>query len=101
MIEELHQDETASQDRTLLFIDRETCVALKSESYEKGDRLRKVITVKAEHLRKAENMNYAEELHAQDLRDETESRLVVKRIEVGKNIPKRTFGVQYLESSRR
>jgi hypothetical protein len=56
--------------------------------------------VKAEHLKKQENMNYAEELHARDLRNETESRLVVKRIQVGKNIPKRTFGLHYLETSR-
>ncbi len=99
VIEEL-PDEASSYERTVLFIDKATCVPLRSESYEQGDRLRKVITVKPEHLNKQKNMNYAEELYARDLRNKTESRLVVKRIEVGKNIPKRTFGLHYLETSR-
>ena len=70
------------------------------EFFEAGDRLRKVITTKPEHLKKAQNMNYAEALLARDLRDETQSRLEVKRIEVGKSIPKRTFGLRFLETSR-
>jgi outer membrane lipoprotein-sorting protein len=99
VVDEAH-DETSSYDKTTMFIDKETCVPLKSEFFDAGDRLRKVITAKPEHLRKAGNMNYAEQLHARDLRDETESRLEVKRIEVGKSIPKRTFGLRYLETSR-
>jgi hypothetical protein len=100
VIDEVHHDDTSSYDRTLMYVDQETCVPIKSEFYEAEDRLRKVISTKPEHLKKAQNMNYAEQVHARDLRDETESRLEVKRIEVGKSIPKRTFGQRFLETSR-
>jgi hypothetical protein len=59
------------------YIDIETCVSLKTELFEHGHRLRKTLTVDPGDIKKEGDIHVPHELLMQDLRDKTETRLLV------------------------
>jgi hypothetical protein len=91
----------SSYARTKVFVDRETCVALRMEFYERGDRLRKVIETAADSIIDVEGRHFAGELKGRDLRDSTKSLLVVTKIKLDVDIPRRRFSTNWLETGRR
>ena len=64
------------------YIDIETCVALKTELFESGHQLRKTLTVNPDDITKEGNIHVPRTLLMRDLRDKTETRLLVQAIEI-------------------
>jgi outer membrane lipoprotein-sorting protein len=79
------------------WIDKRTCVPLKTELYEAGGKLRKVLTASPERIEKQGELWLPHELVMVDLRDETRTTLTVEKLEVGAAIPDRTFSLAQLE----
>ncbi len=63
-------------------VDRETCVLLKAEMYETHDQLRKVLTADPASISREGRVWVAHELLMRDLRDSTQTRMVVNDIEL-------------------
>jgi hypothetical protein len=67
-------------EKITTYIDIETCVSLKTELFENGHQLRKTLTVDPDDIKKEGNIHVPLVLLMQDLRDKTETRLVVQEI---------------------
>ncbi len=91
----------SAYERILTFIDKDTCIQLRSEFYERGDRARKVLTAKTSTLTREADVWLAREYLMRDLRDETETTMIVEEVEVGVEIPRKFFSVRWLESGGR
>lgn len=61
-------------------IDKETCITLKVELYEQGHKLRKEMTIDPAAIRQVGSIHVPGDLVMRDLRDKTETRLVVNNI---------------------
>lgn len=85
---EIHslQDHDSSYEIVISHVDKDTCVVLKSELYERSERLRKVFTASASSQKRVGSWWIAHELLMRDLRDETQTRLVVERVETGDRV---------------
>ena len=62
------------------YIDTETCVALKTELFENNHQLRKMLTVNPSDIKKEGTIHVPRILLMQDLRDKTETRMVIQEI---------------------
>ncbi|MCP4006744.1 MAG: outer membrane lipoprotein-sorting protein [bacterium] len=85
--------EKSSYEAITAYWDQETCVALKTESYERGHRLRKVLTCDPEQIQQHENIWACQSVLMEDIRDATQTRLLIETMEVGIPIKNRTFSV--------
>ena len=85
------EKEASGYRRIVETIDPETCVRLKTELYEAGDRLRKVASSDRSAILRVKDLWYAPTLLLRDLRDETQTELSIEKIEVGVEIPKKMF----------
>ena len=94
-------EEESPYELVLSFISQDTCVALKIESYEPGGRLRKVITTDPSQLMQEGGIWVAREVLVKDLRDETQTRMLVEEIEVDQPLPDKRFRLAELERRRR
>ncbi len=79
--------ETSSYERILAYVDKETCIALRTELYETGRRLRKVLIADPEEVRELDGAWFAHDLVMLDLRDQTQTRLVVQSVSTGLELP--------------
>jgi hypothetical protein len=94
------QADESAYEKILAFIDPNTCVALKTESFEAGDQLRKVLTVDQEKISKRGDIWVAEEVLMRDVRDETETLLVVEEILLDEPLPNKRFRQAELDRKR-
>lgn len=90
----------SSYERVVFFIDQETCVALKVESYEKGDAPRKVLTADPGQLLQEGGVWFASELLMRDLRDETHTRVSIEDVEVDRDLKDSEFSLGKLSRGR-
>ncbi len=90
----------SAYERIVSYWDRETCVPLKTEMFETGAKLRKVLTVDRESLFRSEGAVIPQEVKMNDLRDETSTRLTIKDIEIDIKIPRKIFSKSGLEQPR-
>jgi hypothetical protein len=81
----------SAYQRVVFFVDQTTCVPLKIEFYEPGDRLRKVLKVDPGAISRESDLWVARSLTLRDLRDGTETRLVFEEIEVDVGLSDRLF----------
>ena len=93
-------DSGSAYDHVTSYIESESCVPLKSEMFEKGGRLRKVMTADRSSIFEENGVRLAKKLRMEDLRDQSKTDLVVTEIEVGGKIPKKTFSITTLERPR-
>ena len=95
---ELLPDPNSASDyeRVVIFVDQETCVSLKTESYEGGDTPRKVLTANPEQLLEEGGVWFATELLMRDLRDETHTRVVIEDVEVDRDLKDNMFSASKL-----
>jgi outer membrane lipoprotein-sorting protein len=99
VIESIPDPESGSgYERIVEYVDAETCVPLKTEMFESGDRLRKVSATPRAQLKKAADKWVPHLVHMRDAREETETRLVVEKIEPGAKINRKVFSEQNLQS---
>lgn len=83
--------EFSTYTRVVEFIDPATCTRIKTELYEAGDRLRKVASSDRKTLTRAGALTYAPALTLRDLREGTETELVIEKVDVGAEIPAKLF----------
>ena len=90
----------SAYERVVFSVDQGTCVPLKIESYEPGDRLRKVLRTDPDAISRESNVWVARSLTLQDLRDETKTRLVIERVEIDVDLSDRLFSEVQLGRKR-
>ena len=93
-------DTGSSYDRVVSFVDKETCVVLKTESYERGDRLRKVLTASPDAILEQHGVYIAGEITMLDVRDETHTAVIVEDLVVDREIDDREFEISRLSRRR-
>jgi hypothetical protein len=86
----------SSYTKVLSYVDKETCVVIKSESFENGDRLRKLLTAKPDDMLEASGVFAPTEVVMKDVRDETRTVVVVEDLEVDGDLAERSFQVSSL-----
>ncbi len=62
------------------YIDIETCISLRTELFESGHQLRKTLTVKPDDIKKEGEIFVPRTLLMRDLRDKTETRMLIQEI---------------------
>jgi outer membrane lipoprotein-sorting protein len=82
------------------YIDTETCVALKTELFQSGHHLRKTLTVKPADIKKEGNIYVPHELLMRDLRDKSETRLVVQEIKTDVTLDDDLFDPKQLKQKK-
>jgi outer membrane lipoprotein-sorting protein len=95
------EKEESAYERIKAFIDKETCVTLRAEFYERGDKPRKVLTNDPSKLTRVGEIWVPHEFLMRDHRDETHTRMSVEEVEVGVEIPRKIFSQKELESGAR
>jgi outer membrane lipoprotein-sorting protein len=88
---ESQPDKHSGYTRITSYIDKESCIALKTDFYESNQVLRKQMTVDPEHLQNREGIWYPAELLMKDFRDKTETRLKITNLELGAELPDDLF----------
>jgi hypothetical protein len=94
------QSDESVYEKIVAFIDPKTCVAVKTESYETGGRLRKVLTADPEKFLQKGDLWLAQEVVMRDIRDETETHLVIEEIVLDEPLSDKRFRQAELERSR-
>jgi hypothetical protein len=90
----------SSYERVVSYVEKDSCVLLKTEMWEGGERLRKVLTANRDTMHEEDGLRIPRELLMRDLKNQTETLLVVKEIEVGSEIPNKGFSLTQLERPR-
>jgi len=75
-----YPDDTSGYEKISTYIDIETCVALKTDMFERGHQLRKTMSIDPEKIQKAGNIYVPRELLMRDVRDKTETRMLIRKI---------------------
>ncbi len=94
-------EQPSSYERTRVLVDRETCLIAKMELFEAGDRLRKILLTSPEDVMEVGQFRVPRRIRAKDLRDQTESELIVEKIEIDETIHRKIFTIRNLESGRK
>lgn len=94
-------EEESAYESIKSWVDKETCVALQAEFYERGDKLRKVMTADPAKLERVQDVWVPREILMKDHRDETETVMRIEEVEVGTEIPRKMFSQMELERGGR
>ena len=81
----------SAYERVAIAVDAETCVPLRMEFFETGNRLRKRMEIDPEKVRLEGSLRLPGSVLMSDLRAETSSELIVEALEVDAEIPSQTF----------
>ncbi len=90
----------SSYERVVFFVDQETCVTLKTESYERGDTPRKVLTASPGQLLEEGGVWFASELLMRDLRDQTHTQVIIEDVEVDRGLRDSDLSLAKLDRRR-
>ena len=82
--------------KVLSYVDKQTCVVIKSESFESGDRLRKVLTARPSQMLEEGGIHAPTEIVIKDVRGETTTTVAVEDLEVDGEMDERSFEVSSL-----
>jgi len=91
----------SAYERVVTFVDKETCVPLRTESYEPGGGLRKLLTADSSKIEREGTLWVPREQTMKDLRDETQTDLVIEQIDIDANIHRKMFSARELEAGGR
>ncbi len=86
----------SSYSKVVSYVDKQTCVVIKSESFENGDRVRKLLTANPEDMLEDAGVHAPTEVVMKDVRDETRTTVVVEDLVVDGKIDERSFQVSSL-----
>ena len=92
-------DGESAYERIRSFVDKETCVALRAEFFERGDKPRKVMTAEIGSMTRAGEIWLTREMLMRDLRDETETLMRIEEVDVETDIPRKMFSEKELVQS--
>ena len=87
-------------EKIMTYIDIETCVSLKTELFERGHKLRKALTIDPADIKKEGNIHVPFKLLMRDLRDKTETRLVVQEIKADVTLDDALFDPKQLKEKK-
>jgi hypothetical protein len=87
----------SSYERVVSFVDQETCVPLRIESYEDGGRLRKRLSADISKLSREGSSWVSLHQTMEDLRDETRTEVVIEAIDTDAKIHRKMFSTHELE----
>jgi outer membrane lipoprotein-sorting protein len=73
------------------YVDRETCVVLRVDSYEPGAKLRKILRADPKTVEKSGDLAIARALELEDLIDGTRTRVAIESIRLDTDLPDRLF----------
>ncbi|MHC4710385.1 MAG: outer membrane lipoprotein-sorting protein, partial [Planctomycetota bacterium] len=90
----------SSYERVVSYVTRDGCVPIRSEMWEPGERLRKLLTADLSKLYEQKGVRIPTHLRMEDRLSRSSTDLVLSDIEVGKKIPRRYFEMTALERSR-
>jgi hypothetical protein len=88
----------STYERVVTAVDMETCVPLRTEFYEPGDALRKRLTADVAQIEQKGALWVPMQLTMRDLRDETQTDMVVEHIDVEAKIHRKMFSARELEA---
>ena len=88
----------SSYERVVSFIDQETCVPLRIESYEDGGKLRKRLSADVSKLSREGSSWVSLHQTMEDLRDETRTEVVIEAIDTDAKIHRKMFSSRELEA---
>ena len=92
-------DGESAYERIRSWVDKETCVALRSEFFERGDRPRKVMTPNPAKVTREGDIWLSREVLMRDLRDETQTVMRVEEVEIGAEVHRKVFSEKELIQS--
>lgn len=82
--------------KVVTYVDKKTCVVTKSESFESGDRLRKVLTASPAEMLEESGVFAPTAIVIKDVRAETTTTVAVEDLEVDGELDERSFEVSSL-----
>jgi hypothetical protein len=91
--------ESSGYVKVATYIDKETCVPLKTELYESGHELRKQLTVDPAAIQHQAGIYYPSELVVKDLKQKTETRLIVQNVSIGTELGNDLFDPDKLKQA--
>jgi hypothetical protein len=92
--------ETSGYDKISTYIDKQTCVTLKAELFERGHQLRKTLLIDPADIKPVGEINVPRALLMRDLRDKTETRLVIREIRTGDPLDDALFDPEQLKQQK-
>jgi hypothetical protein len=90
-------EKRSAHERVVSYVDQDRCVPVKVEFFEKGDRLRKRLTADPAAITREGETFVPRRYLMEDVRDGTETELIVEEIEVGARIPKSKLSLTALQ----
>jgi hypothetical protein len=84
-------EDGSSYERVTSFIDRETCVVLRIDSYEAGEKLRKVLRADPASIKTVGAVAVATAVVLEDVLDETRTRVKIEKVAFDVDIPDGRF----------
>ena len=90
------EDQDSGYERIKTWIDKQSCVALRTEFYEHGEQVRKVMTTPHERVEHVAGIWVPRQMLMQDRRDETETTLTVEKLEIGVEVNRKMFSEKEL-----
>jgi len=92
--------ETSGYDKISSYIDKQTCVTLKVELFEHGHQLRKTMTVDPADIQPVGDIQVPRALVMRDVRDKTQTRLVILEIRTGDPLDDALFDPEQLKQQK-
>jgi hypothetical protein len=89
--------EASGYDKISTYIDKQTCVTLKTDLFERGHQLRKTLIIDPAKIQPVGDIQVPRELVMRDLRDKTETRLVIGTIRTGDPLDDALFDPEQLK----
>ncbi|MCG8590409.1 MAG: outer membrane lipoprotein-sorting protein [Proteobacteria bacterium] len=85
------QRSDAGVDRLVSYVDRETCLPLRTEFVDRGERVRKILSTPASAIQRHAGHFVPGEMHMFDLLAQTETHLVIHRVTVDPDLSEELF----------
>ena len=84
-------EDESSYERIVTYVDRETCVVLRIDSYEPGAKLRKILRADPASVEKTGDVAIAKAVELEDVLDSTRTRVAIDTIRLDADLPDRLF----------
>jgi hypothetical protein len=92
--------ETSGYDKIATYIDKQTCVTLKAELFERGHQLRKTLTIDPADIQPVGDIQVPRALVMRDVRDKTQTRLVIQEIRTDVPLDDALFDPEQLKQQK-
>jgi outer membrane lipoprotein-sorting protein len=92
--------EASGYDKISTYIDKQTCVTLKAELYERGHQLRKTLTIDPADIQPVGDIQVPRALVMRDVRDKTQTRLVIQEIRTDVPLDDTLFDPEQLKQQK-